>query len=153
MLRGLRWPTAVLILGLALGFAGTAIAFASKPVTIPYGEYQLGSGGYIRVSAIGLPPFGAADPATAGDVARSNALGLAQRRLLTAILALPTPHGVPPVRASLAHDASARARLRDLIARARVSGQELADGSAEVTLELPYEGPGGLAEFLASLSP
>lgn len=142
-----------LIGGLVLACSWATPPALAKPVAIPYGELMLGSDGYIRVSAIGLPPFGASDPATAGEVARQNALALAQRRLLSAILALPVAHGKPTVRERLLVRPHDRARLRDLIAHAQVSGQELADGSAEVTLELPYEGPGGLAEFLASLSP
>ncbi|HEY9855159.1 MAG TPA: hypothetical protein V6D05_05430 [Stenomitos sp.] len=130
-------------------------AVAQKPAaqSIPYGELRLGDGGYLRVSAIGLPPFGTADRTTAREVARQNAMGLAQRRLLSSILDLPVPGTKQAVRDRLANKSAAKDRLRALIAKAKVSGQELADGSAEVTLELPYSGSGGLSEFLATLTP
>lgn len=130
-------------------------AVAQKPPAqaIPYGEVRLGEGGYLKVSAIGLPPFGTADRTTAREVARQNAMGLAQRRLLTSILDLPVPGTKQVVRDRLTGKSVSKDRLRALIAKAKVSGQELADGSAEVTLELSYSGAGGLGEFLATLAP
>lgn len=126
-----------------------------KPMaqSIPYGELRLGDGGYLRVSAIGLPPFGTADRTSAREIARQNAMGLAQRRLLSSILDLSVPGTKQVVRDRLANKPASKDRLRALIAKAKVSGQELADGSAEVTLELPFSGTGGLGEFLATLAP
>lgn len=141
----------IIALGLAFGLA-VFPAWADSPVVraIPHGELRTGPGGYLRVSAIGMPSFGATDETTAREEAREHAVALAQRRLIMAILALPV--GKSTVRERLEAAPQARGRLRALIARARVSGQELADGSAEVTLELPFSGPNGLSEFLAGLS-
>lgn len=144
-----------LMLGVAVGlllFATQASAETGAVRELPNGEIRVGEGGYVRVTAIGLPPFGASDDSTAQEVARQNALGIAQRRLLSAILQLPVAPNKPTVRVRLAARPQMRSRLRELIARARVSGQELADGSAEVTLELPFSGSGGLSEFLIALS-
>lgn len=148
MAFGLR--QVAILTGLALGLGGFVVPVeAAASLVIPNGEVRLQEGGYVRVTAIGLPPLGVTDRSGA----RQNAMGLAQRRLLAAVLDLPVGPGKPTVRDRLAAKPKARERLRDLIARARVTGQELADGSAEVTLELPYSGPGGLAEFFAVLSP
>lgn len=147
--RELNW---ILSCGLVLGLAALPAQADSKAQAIPYGEIRSGEGGYVRVSAIGLPPFGATEEANARVVARQNAVNLAQRRLLSAILELPLGPTKVTVRDRLAARPQARERLRSLIARARVTGTELADGSAEVTLELPFSGPHGLSEFLAGLS-
>lgn len=143
------------MLGAAVGlvlFAAQASAENGAVRELPNGEIRVGEGGYVRVTAIGLPPFGASDDSTAQEVARQNAVGIAQRRLLSVILQLPVAPNKPTVRVRLAAHPQMRARLRELIARAKVSGQELADGSAEVTLELPFSGSGGLSEFLTALS-
>jgi len=142
-------------IALGLGLLAACGPLGALPVAaaaIPYGEARLVEGGFVRISAVGLPPFGSADGAGAKEVARQNALGLAQRRLLAAILDLPLGPNRPTVRDRLTAKPQARERLREMIAKAKVSGQELADGSAEVTLEVPYSGPGGLAEFLTLLA-
>ncbi|MNX83383.1 hypothetical protein D3C86_1151450 [compost metagenome] len=149
MAFGLR--QAAILTGLALTLGAFSVPALAVP--IPNGEVRLQEGGYVRVTAIGLPPLGVTERSGAREVARQNAMALAQRRLLAAVLDLPVGQGKPTVRDRLEAKPKARERLRDLIARARVTGQELADGSAEVTLELPYSGPGGLAEFFAVLSP
>lgn len=125
---------------------------AVSAASIPNGEARLEQGGYVRVSAIGLPPFGASSAGSAREISRQNAMGLAQRRLLAAILDLPVGNTKQTVRERLEGKPALRERLRTMIARAKVSGQELADGSTEVTLEVPYSGPGGLTEFFAALS-
>jgi hypothetical protein len=145
---------AAILTGLVLGLGVfVLVASAATPPVIPNGEARLQEGGYVRVTAIGMPPLGSTDRSGARDVARQNAMGLAQRRLLAAVLDLPVGSGKTVVRDRLVVKPMARERLKELIARARVTGQELADGSAEVTLELPYSGPGGLAEFFAALTP
>lgn len=149
MAFGLR--QAAILTGLALVLGAFPVPAQAAP--IPNGEVRLQEGGYVRVTAIGMPPLGVTERAGSREVARQNAMALAQRRLLAAVLDLPVGPGKPTVRDRLEAKPKARERLRDMIARARVTGQELADGSAEVTLELPYSGPGGLAEFFAVLSP
>lgn len=152
---GLRLKNVLLGAAVVLVLAILPAVAQQKPPAqaIPYGEVRLGEGGYLKVSAIGLPPFGTADRTTAREVARQNAMGLAQRRLLTSILDLPVPGTKQVVRDRLTGKSVSKDRLRALIAKAKVSGQELADGSAEVTLELSYSGAGGLGEFLATLAP
>lgn len=146
-MRGLRrW---ILAWMLSLAGLGGLVAWA-EPTPAAF-ELKLGESGYLKVSAIGMAPLGTADSPSSQDSARQNALELARRKLLTSLLDLPVAPGKSRVRDRLNARPALRDRLRALIARAKVTGQDLADGSVEVTLELPYAGPGGLAEFLAAL--
>lgn len=133
-----------LTLALMLGMGGSQALAAPQNV-----ELRTGDRGYLRVAAIGMPPLGGT---SSRDAARQNALDTAQRRLLTVLLDMPIAVGKPKVRERLESKPQGRERLKTLMARARVAGQDLADGSVEITLEVPYAGPGGLAEFLASLN-
>lgn len=135
-----------LIAGLVIGHASQASA-DPRNQSLPYGEVRWGS--HVRVSAIGLPPFGATGALSAREVARQNALNLAQRRLLSVVLQLPSSQGTVQDRLK---SPESRDKLRKLIGGARVAGKELADGSAEVTLDLPFEGPGGLRDFIDYLN-
>ncbi len=140
----------ILILGTLLGGALLALPAAAAPSGVqplPYGEIR--GGELVRVSAIGLPPFGAPATLKAREVARQNALGLAQKRLLATILGMPV--GTSTVQERTAARPEARNHLRTLIMGAKVTGKELADGSVEVTLEVPFAGANGLQALLNEL--
>lgn len=140
-----RLLAGILILGsLSLG----PVAQATPSVqTLPYGEIRWGE--VVRVSAIGLPPFGAPGTLKAREVARQNALALAQKRLLSAILGVPV--GKSTVQERTTGNTAVRNQLRTLIMGAKVSGKELADGSVEITLEVPFTGTNGLQALLNEL--
>lgn len=140
-----RMLAGILALGALLG----APAWAASPnvKTLPHGEIRWGE--VVRVSAIGLPPFGASGALKAREVARQNAMSLAQKRLLAAILELPV--GKSTVQQKTAANPEVRSRLRTLIMEAKVTGKELADGSVEITLEVPFAGPNGLQALLNEL--
>lgn len=140
-----RTLAGILILGTLLG----APAWAASPSvqSLPYGEIRWGEA--VRISAIGLPPFGAPGTLKAREVARQNAMNLAQRRLLAAIMDLPV--GKSTVQERTAANPAIRNRLRSLIMEAKVTGKELADGSVEITLEVPFAGANGLQALLNEL--
>jgi hypothetical protein len=145
-----RMLAGTLILGAILTpLLGGAPAWASSPSVqhLPHGEIRWGEA--VRVSAIGLPPFGASGTLNAREVARQNAMGLAQKRLLAAILGVPV--GKSTVQERTAARPEVRDRLRSLILGAKVSGKELADGSVEVILEVPFTGTNGLQALLNAL--
>lgn len=145
-----RTLAGILMLGTLLAGAAGAFPVAAAPSgvqVLPYGEIRWGE--VVRVSAIGLPPFGASGALKAREVARQNAMGLAQKRLLAAIMELPA--GKSTVQERSAASPAARNRLRALIMGAKVTGKDLADGSVEVTLEVPFGGPNGLQAFLNEL--
>ena len=140
-----RMLAGVLVLGVLL----SAPAWAASPSvkTLPHGEIRWGE--VIRISAIGLPPFGAPGTLKAREVARQNAMSLAQKRLLAAIMDVPV--GKSTVQQRTAANPDVRNRLRTLIMEAKVTGKELADGSVEITLEVPFAGANGLQALLNEL--
>lgn len=140
-----RTLAGILMLGALAGVP--AVAAPPSVQTLPHGEIRWGE--VVRVSAIGLPPFGASGTLKAREVARQNALGLAQKRLLAAIMDLPV--GKATVQERTAANPEVRNRLRALIMGAKVTGKELADGSVEVTLEVPFAGSNGLQALLNEL--
>ena len=129
-------------LGLVAGLAGmgAAIAGSGKQV-LPFGEVNWDKG-HIKVSAIGLPPFGGHGSVSAQDVARQNAASLAQKRLLGVVLDL----GVRgrKVRDVVAERPELKERLVQLVASAGVAGKSYSDGSVEITLTLPTDQVKGL---------
>lgn len=135
----------ILILGALTGVP--AWAAPSSVEKLPHGEIRWGE--VVRVSAIGLPPFGASGALKAREVARQNALSLAQKRLLAAIMGMRA--GKSTVQELSAQSPALRNRLRTLIMSAKVTGKELADGSVEITLELPFAGANGLQALLNEL--
>lgn len=109
--------------------------------TLPYGEVNWARG-YVRVSAVGLPPLdGARDQA-----ARANAVSAAQKRLLAVVLEMRGRQG--RLRDQLARRPDLKDRLRALVTSADVKGKAFADGSVEVTLTVATEGPAGLRALL-----
>ncbi|MFP5500933.1 MAG: hypothetical protein ACLGIN_00500 [Candidatus Sericytochromatia bacterium] len=114
---------------------------------LPYGEVDW-QRGYVKVSAIGLPPFGSSGALTPQEVARQNAVSLAQKRLLGVILDLEVKHR--KVRDHLSVRSDMKERLRALVTTAQVQGRSYSDGSVEITLTLPVTGTGGLDAFLTS---
>ena len=142
-----RTLAGILVLGTL--FVSPLATWAASPSvqSLPYGEIRWGEA--VRVSAIGLPPFGASGTLKAREVARQNALGLAQKRLLAAILGVPV--GKTTVQDRTTANPDVRNRLRTLIMGAKVTGKELADGSVEVTLEVPFAGTNGLQALLNEL--
>jgi hypothetical protein len=145
-----RTLAGILILGTLLGapaLAGPAGVAPSGAQALPYGEIRWGE--VVRVSAIGLPPFGASGALKAREVARQNALSQAQKRLLAAIMEMPA--GKSTVQERSAANPAARNRLRALVMGAKVTGKDLADGSVEVTLEVPFAGSNGLQALLNEL--
>ncbi|MOA47337.1 hypothetical protein D3C78_1699640 [compost metagenome] len=105
--------------------------------------------GYVKVSAIGLPPFGATGSVSAQDVARQNAVSLAQKRLLGVVLEMDAKGR--KVRDLVATRPELKDRLRQLVASAGVAGKSYSDGSVEITLTLAMEGNAGLKAFLGGL--
>ncbi|MNR64431.1 hypothetical protein D3C85_1870780 [compost metagenome] len=69
--------------------------------------------------------------------------------MLAAILDLSV--GKSTVQALTAENPAIRNRLRALIQGAKVTGKELADGSVEITLEVPFAGANGLQALLNEL--
>ena len=124
-------------LGLAAGLAtmGAVIAGGGSQV-LPFGEVNWDKG-HITVSAIGLPPFGAHGSVSAQDVARQNAVSLAQKRLLGVVLDLDARGR--KVREVVAARPELKDRLRRLVASAGVEGKSYSDGSVEITLTLPTD--------------
>jgi hypothetical protein len=109
--------------------------------TLPYGEVNW-SRGYVRISAMGLPPIAGGG----GDAARQNAVSMAQKRLLATVLDMKGQKG--RLRDLVARRPELKERLRTLVTTADVKGKAFADGSVEVTLTVPTEGPGGLRALL-----
>jgi hypothetical protein len=146
-------PRSVAAIALALGLVatlaglGAAIAGGGTQV-LPFGEVNWDKG-YVKVSAIGLPPFGAMDQVSAAEAARQNAVSLAQKRLLGVLLDMDTKGR--KVRDVLTQRPELKDRLRGLIAVANVQGKSYSDGSVEITLTLPMEGNAGLKAFLGGL--
>lgn len=140
-----RTLAGILMLGVLIGAPVWAAPPSAK--TLPYGEIRWGE--VVRISAIGLPPFGAPGTLKAREVARQNALGLAQKRLLATIMEMPV--GKSTVQQRTAANPEIRNRLRTLIMGAKVTGKELADGSVEITLEVPFAGANGLQALLNEL--
>jgi hypothetical protein len=152
-------PTAALrvalILGVAVGLLAGGVwgraAVAGDGVhkvnqTLPFGEVNWDRG-HIKVSAIGLPPFGASS--APAEVARQNAVNLAQKRLLGVILDFQVRDR--KVREHLAGRPDLRERLRTVITSANVQGKSYSDGSVEITLTLPTSGSGSLSTLLGAL--
>lgn len=139
-----RTLAGILVLGTLVVSPLATWAAPSSVQTVPHGEIRWGDA--VKVSAIGLPPFGAAGTLKAREVARQNALVLAQKHLLAAILGVPV--GKSTVQDRTTANPDVRNRLRALIMGAKVTGKELADGSVEVTLEVPFAGANGLQALL-----
>lgn len=118
-------------------------ALAADPPnqTLPYGEVNW-SRGYVRVSAVGLPPIDGGN----GEAARANAVSAAQKRLLAVVLDLRGRQG--RLRDQVAHHPDLKNRLRALVTSADVKGKAFADGSVEVTLTVTTEGAAGLRALL-----
>ncbi|MDB5099155.1 MAG: putative exported protein [Cyanobacteria bacterium RYN_339] len=140
-----KWRTAALAVAIFLVSASAAAAAVyQKNQTLPYGELNWDRG-YVKVSAVGLPPFGAVGVETA----RANAVSAAQKRLLSVLLDLDVKGG--KVRDRLAGHDELKTKLRGLVFAASVKGKNYADGSVEVTLTMPLNGPNGLQAFLDTL--
>lgn len=154
--KPVRFFGLALAAGVALGlFAGVwgLSAIAGDGVhrvnqALPFGEVNWDRG-YIKVSAIGLPPFGAAGALTPEEVARQNAVNLAQKRLLGVLLDIQVRDR--KVRDHLASRPDLKDRLRQLVTSAAVQGKSYSDGSVEITLTLPTEGAGSLKTVLGAL--
>ena len=118
-------------------------ALAANPPDqhLPYGEVSW-SRGWVRISAIGLPPLDGGH----GDAARANAVSAAQKRLLAVVLEMRGRQG--RLRDQVARRPDLKERLRVLVTSADVKGKAFADGSVEVTLTVATEGPGGLRALL-----
>jgi hypothetical protein len=146
-------PNTALAIALAVGLTaalaglGAAIAGGGTQV-LPFGEVNWDRG-YVKVSAIGLPPFGASGTMSAQDVARQNAVSLAQKRLLGVVLDM-NARG-RKVRDVVAERPELKERLRQLVANAGVAGKSYSDGSVEITLTLGMDGGAGLKGFLGGL--
>lgn len=121
--------------------AWAALAEAPPNQTLPYGEVNW-QRGYVRVSAIGLPPIDGGR----GEAARANAVSAAQKRLLAVMLDMRGRQG--KLRDQLGRQPELKERLRALVTSADVKGKAFADGSVEVTLTVATEGPHGLRALL-----
>lgn len=150
--RSKRPGLALALLLPALGLAALVLSAPARAESrgvqpLPFGEVNWDAG-LIRVSAIGLPPFGGygGDPR---EAARQSAVSLAQRRLLGVLLDLPTRSG--KLRDQLETRPELKERLRGLLGAAAVAGKTFADGSVEITLTLPMEGQRGVAALLREL--
>lgn len=147
-----RRAVAVVALALPLMLACAAVALAaSHPPnqTLPYGEVNWDRG-YVKISAVGLPPFDPSGNAPDEETARANAVAAAQKRLLSVVLDLPVRRG-GKVRDRLAGHEELKARLRKLVYAAAVDGKTYSDGAVEVTLTLPLKGANGLQAFIEAL--
>jgi hypothetical protein len=132
---------------LLAGAAGLGAAIAGGGTQVlPFGEVNWDRG-FVKVSAIGLPPFGGSQGAA--EVARQNAVSLAQKRLLGVVLEMDTRGR--KVRDVLAERPELKDRLRALVTAAGVAGKSYSDGSVEITLTLGMDGNGGLKSFLGGL--
>lgn len=121
----------------------THLAHAADPPdqTLPYGEVSW-SRGWVRVSAVGLPPIEGGQ----SDAARANAVSAAQKRLLAVVLDMRGRQG--RLREQVSRRPDLKERLRTIVTSADVKGKAFADGSVEVTLTVATEGPGGLRALL-----
>ena len=138
-----------LALGLLAGLAGLGVAIAgSGTQVLPFGEVNWDRG-YVKVSAIGLPPFGGTGSVSPQDVARQNAVSLAQKRLLGVVLEMDAKGR--KVRDVVAARPELKERLRQLVASAGVAGKSYSDGSVEITLTLTMDGSAGLRSLMGSL--
>lgn len=156
--RGSRLSAAVVAGALALAAVVAAVGWraavlageapAVRNQVLPYGEVNW-SKGYVRVSAIGLPPFGAGNSRPPSEVARENAVAMAQKRLLAVVLEQEARGG--KVRELVANRPELKEQLRALVTGAAVAGRSYSDGSVEITLTIQTEGPTGLRAFLAGL--
>jgi hypothetical protein len=139
-----RW----LALGLAALVPLLLMAATRKNQTLPYGEVNWDRG-YVRISAVGLPPFGSDPSVKDPESARANAVSTAQKRLLGVLLDLDVKGGT--LRERVAGHPDLKERLRQMVFAAGVTGRNYADGSVEVTLTMPVKGPNGLQGFLDGL--
>ena len=119
------------------------VAAAADPPdqALPYGEVSW-SRGWVRVSAVGLPPIDGGR----SEAARANAVSAAQKRLLAVVLDMKGRQG--KLRDQVARRPELKERLRTLVTSADVKGKAFADGSVEVTLTVATDGPGGLRALL-----
>jgi hypothetical protein len=136
----------LLAAGLAMPRALQAASGDGANQTLPFGEINWDHG-YVKVSAVGLPPFNGAGGGA--EVARENAVALAQKRLLQVLLELPVRER--KLRDVLPGRPETREKLRALVSSAAVGGKSYSDGSVEITLTLATEGPAGLKAFLKGL--
>lgn len=134
---------------LLAGGAAWAAVSKHKNQTLPYGEVNWDRG-YVKISAVGLPPFDPAGGKPDPGMARSNAVSTAQKRLLGVVLELDLPKG-GKVRDHLAGHDELKSRLRQLVYAATVDGKTYSDGAVEVTLTMPLKGANGLQGFLNGL--
>lgn len=126
---------------LVLGSAVTARAADHPNQTLPYGEVDWGRG-FVRVSAVGLPPMAGGS----SDAARQNAVTMAQKRLLGVILDMDGRGG--KLREQIGKRPDLKTRLRHLVTSADLRGKAFTDGSVEVTLTVATDGPAGLKALL-----
>jgi hypothetical protein len=134
---------------LLAGAAGLGAAIAGGGTQVlPFGEVNWDRG-FVKVSAIGLPPFGGVGGQGAAEVARQNAVSLAQKRLLGVVLEMDTRGR--KVRDVVAERPELKERLRALVTAAGVAGKSYSDGSVEITLTLGMDGTTGLKTFLGGL--
>ena len=121
----------------------TWAALAADPAnqTLPYGEVNW-SRGYVRVSAVGLPPIDGG----LGEAARATAVSAAQKRLLGVVLDMKGRQG--KLRDQVGREPALKERLRAIVTSADVKGKAFADGSVEVTLTVSTEGSAGLRALL-----
>lgn len=140
---------AALAVALTVAVAGLGAAIAASGTQVlPFGEVNWDRG-FVKVSAIGLPPFGASGSLSAQDVARQNAVSLAQKRLLGVVLDMDAKGR--KVREWVAGRPELKEKLRQLVESAGVAGKSYSDGSVEITLTLRMEGGSGLKGFLGGL--
>jgi hypothetical protein len=139
----------LLVIPLLLIGMRAAMAAHPKNQTLPYGEVNWDRG-YVRVSAVGLPPFEASGAPRDPEIARANAVSAAQKRLLGVLLELDAPDG-QKLRERLAGHAEIKQRLREIVYAASVQGKTYSDGAVEVTLTVPLKGPAGLQTFIDTL--
>ena len=139
--RLLACAALALVALVAVGWPRAAAAEPQDQV-LPYGEVNF-SRGFVRVSAVGLPPLNSTD----ADAARQNAVSAAQKRLLAVVLDMRGSRG--KLRDQLARHPELKEQLRAIVTSADVKGKAFADGSVEVTLTVPTDGPAGLRALLA----
>lgn len=138
-----RKPLLILAAVLAAVALPAWAALAADPPNqaLPYGEVNW-QHGYVRVSAVGLPPIDGGQV----DAARANAVSAAQKRLLGVVLDMRGRQG--KLRDQLGRQPELKDRLRALVTSADVKGKAFADGSVEVTLTVSTEGSAGLRALL-----
>lgn len=140
-------PKRVALLAMALCCVvldSPAWAASNVNQVLPYGEVNWDRG-FIRVSAIGLPPIDHQAGAFARDQARQNAVSAAQRRLLGVILDLNMSDG-NKLREHLTRHPALKERLRRIVTSAEIKGKTYSDGSVEVTMTLNTDGLKDLLE-------